>query len=124
MENNTAVQDFEYVELSNLISKVGDLKAEGYRLVQICGVVLDDETYEILYSFDKDHVLKTLRLDIKIDVDDDVDEVESITGIYWPAFIYENEIHDLFGVQFNHSALDYQGTFFRIVEETPWKPKK
>ena len=30
MENNTAVQDFEYVELSNLISKVGDLKAEGY----------------------------------------------------------------------------------------------
>ena len=89
-------------------------------MVQICGVVLDDETYEILYSFDKDHQLKTLRLDIKIDVD----EVESITGIYWPAFIYENEIHDLFGVQFNHSQLDYQGTFFRIVEETPWKPKK
>ena len=112
METITAVQDFEYVELSNLISKVSDLKAEGYRLVQICGVVLDDETYEILYS--------SLRLDIKIDVD----EVESITGIYWPAFIYENEIHDLFGVQFNHSALDYQGTFFRIVEETPWKPKK
>ena len=27
MENNTAVQDFEYVELSNLISKVSDLKA-------------------------------------------------------------------------------------------------
>ena len=120
MEKITAVQDFEFVELSNLISRVSDLKAEGYRLVQICGVVLDDETYEILYSFDKDHLLKTLRLDIKIDAD----EVESITGIYWPAFIYENEIHDLFGVQFNHSALDYQGTFFRIVEETPWKPKK
>ena len=120
MEKITAVQDFEYVELSNLISRVSDLKAEGYRLVQICGVVLDDETYEILYSFDKDHLLKTLRLDIKIDVD----EVESITGIYWPAFIYENEIHDLFGVQFNHSKLDYQGTFFRIVKETPWKPAK
>ena len=69
METITAVQDFEYVELSNLISKVSDLKAEGYRLVQICGVVLDDETYEILYSFDKDHLLKNLRLDVKIDVD-------------------------------------------------------
>ena len=115
----TAQQNFEAVELSNLISRVGDLKADGYRLVQICGVNLDDDNYEILYSFDKNHELLILRLDIAIGT-----EVESITGIYWPAFIYENEIHDLFGVQFNHSALDYQGTFFRIAEETPWKPKK
>ena len=34
MEKITAVQDFENVELSNLISRVSDLKAEGYRLVQ------------------------------------------------------------------------------------------
>ena len=115
----TAQQNFEAVELSNLISRVGDLKADGYRLVQICGVNLDDDNYEILYSFDKNHELLSLSLDIAIG-----EEVESITGIYWPAFIYENEIHDLFGVQFNHSALDYQGTFFRIAEETPWKPKK
>ena len=115
----TAQQNFEAVELSNLISRVGDLKADGYRLVQICGVNLDDDNYEILYSFDKNHELLSLRLDIAIGT-----EVESITGIYWPALIYENEIQDLFGVQFNHSALDYQGTFFRIAEETPWKPKK
>lgn len=120
MERKTAVQNFETVELSNLISRVGDFKAEGYRLVQICGVNLDDDTYEILYSFDKDHVLTNLRLQVRIGVD----EVESITGFFWPAFIYENEIHDLFGIQFNHSALDYKGTFFRIAEETPWKPKK
>ena len=119
MEKITAVQDFEYVELSNLISKVSDLKAEGYRLGQICGVVLDDDNYEIIYSFDQGHRLINLKLDIPVDA-----EVESITGIYWPAFIYENEIHDLFGVQFNHSKLDYQGTFFRIVKETPWKPAK
>ena len=120
MERHTAQQNFEAVNLSNLISRVGDLKADGYRLVQICGVVLDDDTYEILYSFDKDHILQNLRLDIAIDKD----EVESITGIFWPAFIYENEIHDLFGVKFNHSALDYNGTFFKVSEETPWKPKK
>ena len=117
MDKITAVQDFEYVELSNLISKVSDLKAEGYRLVQICGVVLDDETYEILYSFDKDHLLKTLRLDIKIDVD----EVESITGIYWPAFIYENEMHDLFGVQIKMINIDFEGKLYRTAIETPFK---
>lgn len=119
MERHTAQQNFEAVNLSNLISKVGDFKANGYRLVQICGVNLDDETYEIVYSFDKGHIMENLRLDINVD-----DEVESITGIFWPAFIYENEIHDLFGVKFNHSALDYQGAFFKVSEETPWKPKK
>lgn len=119
MERHTAVQNFEAVNLSDLISKVGDLKADGYRLVQICGVNLDDDTYEILYSFDKDHIMRNLRLDIAID-----EEVESITGIFWPAFIYENEIHDLFGVKFNHSALDYEGTFFKVSEDTPWKVKK
>lgn len=120
MEKITAKQNFETVELSGLISKVSDFKAEGYRLVQICGVNLDDDTYQIVYSFDKDHELVNLRLNVRIDID----EVESITGIYWPAFIYENEVHDLFGVKFNHSALDYNGTFFKIAEETPWKPKK
>ncbi len=119
MERIPALQNFETVELSNLISKVYDLKAEGYRMVQICGVNIDDDSYEIVYSFDKDHKLLNLRLDITIG-----EEVESITGAYWSAFIYENEIHDLFGVKFNHSALDYNGTFFRIAEETPWKPKK
>ena len=119
MERIPALQNFETVELSNLISKVYDLKAEGYRMVQICGVNIDDDSYEIVYSFDKDHKLLNLRLDITIG-----EEVESITGAYWSAFIYENEIHDLFGVKFNHSALDYNVTFFRIAEETPWKPKK
>ena len=118
-ERVMAGQNFETVELSQLISRVGDMKEDGYRLGLICGVVLDDDTYEIIYSFDKGHVLQNLRLKIKIG-----EEVESVTGIYWPAFIYENEIHDLFGVKFNHSALDYQGTFFKVAEETPWKPKK
>ncbi|MDD6191408.1 MAG: NADH-quinone oxidoreductase subunit C [Firmicutes bacterium] len=118
-ERVIAGQNFETVELSQLISKVSDKKEDGYRLGQICAVNLDDDTYEIIYSFDKGHVLQNLRLIIGID-----EEVESVTGIYWPAFIYENEIHDLFGVKFNHSALDYQGTFFKVAEETPWKPKK
>ena len=114
-----AGQNFETVEPSRLVSRVSDLKAEGCRLVQICGVVLDDENYEIVYSFDKGHDLFNLRVDVAIG-----EELESITGVYWPAFIYENEVHDLFGVQFNHSALDYQGTFFKVSETTPWKPKK
>ena len=50
--------------------------------------------------------------------------MESISGDYWPAFIYENEMHDLFGIKFSHLTLDYEGKFFKVAEPTPWNPKK
>lgn len=120
MEYVHVEQNFEAVEPSRIYSKVADMKANGYRLGQMCGVVLDDDTYEIIYSFDKEHQLYNLRMQIP----SDGAVVESVTPIYWPAFIYENEIQDLFGVKFDHSELDYGGTFFKVAEPTPWKPKK
>ena len=53
----------------------------------------------------------------------DGETVESITGSYWNAFVYENEVHDLFGIEFLHSALDFHGNFFKTAEPTPWKKK-
>ncbi len=49
-------------------------------------------------------------------------ELQSVTAIYPYAFIYENEMHDLFGVTFKNLALDYGGKFFKIAEEKPWNP--
>ena len=111
-------QNFTPVELSQLLTKVKDLKAEGYRFAQACATVVDDKI-EILYSFDKDYSLMNLRLVISPE-----EEVESITGTYWPAFIYENEMHDLFGVKFMHMEMDYEGTFFKVAEPAPWNPNK
>ena len=112
-------QNFTPVELSQLLTKVKDLKAEGYRFGQACATVMDENTFEIIYSFDKAYQLVNLKLVIS-----QGEEFESITGTYWPAFIYENEMHDLFGIKFNHMELDYQGNFFKVAEPTPWSPKK
>mgnify|MGYP002549654936 FL=1 len=111
-------QNFTPIEVSQLLTEVKNLKADGYRFAQACATVVEDKI-EIIYSFDKSHYLKNLRITIS-----QGEEVESITGDYWPAFIYENEMHDLFGVKFNHSELDYQGNFFKVAEPTPWSPKK
>lgn len=111
-------QNFTPVEVSQLLTEVKNLKADGYRFAQACATVVEDKI-EIIYSFDKSHYLKNLKITIS-----QGEEVESITGDYWPAFIYENEMHDLFGVKFNHSELDYQGNFFKVAEPTPWSPKK
>ena len=36
------------------------------------------------------------------------------------AFLYENEIHDLFGVVITHISIDYQGTLYRTAISTPF----
>jgi len=112
------IQSFEPVTASGLLEKVKDLTADGYRLGQMCATTVGDEI-ELLYSFDKDYDLLNLRLIVA-----DGQEVISVTSICWSAFIYENEIKDLFGVSFKHMELDYGGHFFTLAEPTPWRPDK
>lgn len=107
------------VEPSQLLDKVVYLKEGGYRMVQICATVVED-AFELSYSFDKDCNLVNLRVVLPQD-----EEILSITGVYWPAFIYENEMKDLFGVKIKHmsAGTDYDGKFFRVAQKTPWNPK-
>ena len=102
----------------DLLATVRGMKKDGYRLLQICATKVS-EGFEILYSFDKDHELTNLRLIVP-----EEEEVQSVTGEYWGAFIYENEMHDLFGIKIVNNELDYGGNFFKVVEPTPWNPKK
>jgi ech hydrogenase subunit D len=111
------IQNFVPVTASGLVSKVQDLLAEGYRLGQACCTKTGDG-FELLYSFDKNHELLNLKMTLS-----EGEEVASITNVYWHAFIYENEIRDLFGINFKHSELDYGGHFFKVSEPTPWNPK-
>lgn len=105
------------VTASELIPKVSELKDEGYRIGQACCTKVS-AGFEILYSFDKDHELVNLKLTVA-----EEEEVMSITAIYWCAFIYENEMQDLFGVKFKHMEMNYGGHFFKVSQPTPWNPK-
>jgi ech hydrogenase subunit D len=102
------------VEIGNLIGRVEQFKNEGYRLVQINSTALGD-TYEINYSFDKDYVFQNIRITITADT-----EVPSITGMYWGAFIYENEMHDLFGIRVRGMNVDFKGHLFRTSIKYPF----
>jgi ech hydrogenase subunit D len=116
-ERKDLIQDITIVKAADLLSAVTDIKSGGYRLGQACATKTEGGV-EILYTFEKDEILKNL----KVSLDDNAPELQSISGIYWAAFIYENEMHDLFGVTFKNLALDYGGHFFKIASETPWNP--
>jgi len=102
------------VALPDLLREVDRLHADGYRLVQI-GCTDVGGTYEINYSFDKGYHLKNLRLKVGPDT-----EVPSISGIYWGAFVYENEMHDLFGIPVSGINIDFKGTFIRTAKKYPF----
>ena len=114
------------VEVGHLIGKVEEFRDGSYRLVQInCSKIGD--VYEINYSFDKDYVFKNLRITVTADT-----EIPSISGRYWGAFIYENEMHDLFGIRVKGMNIDFKGHLFTtavkfpfsIAPSTPFKGEK
>ena len=108
-------QQLYNIELGDLVPQILQLKHNGFRLVQICAVRIP-EGYELTYSFAKAYALTTLKLRIKEDT-----VVMSISDIYSPAFLYENEIHELFGVNISFISLDYGEKLYRIDQKTPFK---
>jgi ech hydrogenase subunit D len=105
------------IENQELLKAVEDFCAQGYRLVQIC-CVKETEGLVLHYSFDKDYDL----IDLSISISEGA-QVPSITTIYPCAFLYENEIHDLFGVTIQDINVDFKGLLYKVTVNRPFNPK-
>ena len=111
---NDMSQEIVTVEKCDLVGIVAEFFAEGYRLVQI-GCSTLPGAYELTYSFDRQYSFRNVRFTVTPD-----ENVPSISVIYPNAFLYENEIHDLFGVPVTHISVDYRGTLYRTALSTPF----
>jgi ech hydrogenase subunit D len=107
-------QEIVPIGKNDLVGVAAQFFAEGYRLVQI-GCSTLESAYEINYSFDKEYRFTNLRIAVAPG-----EELPSISVIYPNAFLYENEIHDLFGVTIKNISIDYGGTLYRTVVKTPF----
>jgi ech hydrogenase subunit D len=110
----TEEQPIIEVAPGELIKKVEELSQQGYRMVQMHCTKL--EKYEVNYSFDKDYKFVTLRLMVTEET-----EIPSITGIYWGAFLYENEIRELFGVKITGTNVDFGGHLYKKKIQYPFR---
>ncbi|MEA5113700.1 MAG: NADH-quinone oxidoreductase subunit C [Geobacteraceae bacterium] len=107
-------QEITPIERDELVGIAAELFAEGYRFVQVSCVTMES-SYELTYSFDKAYRLKNLRV-----IAAPENEIPSISVIFPNAFLYENEIHDLFGLTIRNMAVDYRGTLYRTMIRTPF----
>lgn len=104
------------VSQDELIDRVVLMKGEGYRLVQISCSYKDG--FELIYSFDKDYHF----VNYKVHIDKDT-EILSISHVFFPAFLYENEMKDLFGVKIKDIAIDYKGGLYKVAQKAAFGPK-
>jgi ech hydrogenase subunit D len=110
---------FEPITVEILQARVKTLRQQGCRLVQISATRLPEQI-ELTYSFDLDRRLTNLRLCVPaLDA-----RVPSISSVYWCAFLYENEIHDLFNVQVDGIAVDFHGTLYKTAIPYPFGSTK
>ena len=107
-------QEMIGIENKGLVEMVASLRSSGYRLVQICATTLADR-YEMNYSFDKDLQFRNLRFTVLPG-----EAIPSISLIYGSAFLYENEIHDLFGINIEHMTTDFHGTLYKTRIPAPF----
>jgi len=112
-------QPVEEIPVAALLERVQAMKAGGWRLVQICCTRLVADQ-EVSYSFDREGELSTLR--VRVPIRDP--ELPSLSSFYGGAFLYENEMHDLFGLTIHGMTVDYRGHLFTTRVPTPFVTKE
>lgn len=110
-------QTLKEIKKEELLPNVKEFKDKGYRIVQIMCRRIDHDHMVMDYSFGLEYGFVDLRLPVARN-----EVIPSITGIYLGAFLYENEIHDLFGVKIAGNAVDFKGHMYKVSVPFPFNP--
>jgi ech hydrogenase subunit D len=104
------------IEPDQLAAEALKLKQAGYRLDQVCCTRLENG-FELHYSFQREHDFTGLKFSLP----PDASQVPGLSAVYPNAFIYENELQDLFGIQAAGMDIDYEGKFYRTRIKWPYR---
>lgn len=106
---------FTPITLEDIPELSSKRKNDGSRFVQILAVNTESGI-DLIYSFMKDGKLCNYKVE---SLNKEQAVVPSITDNFLAAFVFENEIHDLFGVNIKDIAIDFQGNFYALAQKEP-----
>jgi len=95
-------------EKSEMFNRLNELKAQGARLITITALDHDKEI-EYIYNFARD--LDVVNLRVKTPRKE---SMPSISSLYPSAFLFENELQDLFKIQVSGISVDFGGKLLTI----------
>lgn len=108
--------DFIETTLGELVGAAQAYKGKGWRFAQCCASRNGDDAFELLYSYVDDATNEVANLRVCVT---SADEIPSVGGIFPAAFMFENEMHDLYGLTVVDMSLDYRGGFYHLHIPAP-----
>ena len=106
-------QDFRPLALDKLIETCKEYKDKGYRLDQLLPKLERDDSITLIYTF----VMGNEIVNFKISgIEKNKTVVPSVTELFIAAFVFENEAHELYGVNIEGNVLDFKGKFYQFPE--------
>jgi ech hydrogenase subunit D len=112
------------MDADTLLDRVGDYRRRGWRLAVInaTAVLSADgdpaDGYDVTWSFARGTELEHLREHLAPG-----ETVPSISAAYPAAFLYENELCELFGIEVRGLGVDLHGELYRTATRVPFSVK-
>jgi ech hydrogenase subunit D len=106
------IENLVEVTIDQLLAETSKSKYEGYRFVTASCADNGDDTIDVLYHYDKDYVMKNVRITVKKG-----EEVPSISKVFFSAALVENEMKELFGIDITEMVIDFGGHMLLSEEE-------
>jgi ech hydrogenase subunit D len=108
------IQSIDEIDAERLLPEVDTLRSANWRLIQVL-CISSAWGAELSYSFGSGLKMRSLRIRVPHS-----DSVPSITALYPAAFLYENEIRDLFGVDIERIGADWAGKVYDVAKDRPF----
>jgi NADH:ubiquinone oxidoreductase subunit C len=106
----------DYIDIGprELLAEAKAFRDDKARLVQIhCSY---KKIFEIVYSFEGSYGLVHLRV-----LAPEPAVLESVSDFFPSAYLYENEISELFGIGFVGLSVDFKGRLYAPAKEAPFR---
>jgi ech hydrogenase subunit D len=109
------------MDKEGFLARVGEYHKNGWRLALINATTVpspDEATpgiFEISWGFAHDLEFETIRETVTT-----ADEVPSVSDFFGAAFLYENEMRELFGLNVTGIGLDLQGQLYKTSIKIPF----
>lgn len=111
---NNLVDNKTQITISDIKNEAKKRLDDNWAFVQLMALKTS-RSYDLIYTYRKDNILENIVIkDIKQD-----EPIESITDYYFQAFVFENEINDLYGLNVVNIAIDFKGNFFKTKIKHP-----
>lgn len=115
------VSEFHDASIDEVVAIAQEALRRGWAFVQIAAITRE-ASVELVYTYtDPDREVPGHDAYV-VDVPDGT-QVPSITEVFPEAFVFENEIHDLFGVEVDGINIDFQGEFYTVQVAYPMNPR-